>query len=388
MSSLLVNLFIKDKENVNDLKVRTAYGILSGITGIILNLILCAAKFAVGSLTGSIAITADAANNLSDAGSSVVTVFGFKLSGKASDEDHPFGHGRIEYIAALIVSFFIIFMSYELGRSSVEKILNPEPVKFSVVSAVIIAVSILGKVWLAFFNNKLGKKINSAAMTAVVKDSIGDIAATSITLIALILSKFTSLPIDGYLGIIVSLFVLYAGIGILKETVGTLLGKPPEKEFVNELETRVLSYDGVVGIHDLMVHDYGPGRLFASVHIEVPADVDITVSHDVADIIEKEVGDAMGMTLVAHIDPIETDNDTVNEPKAVVAEIIKEFDSDYTFHDFRVVQGPTHTNLIFDLVVPHKHQESRTEIGKKLSAKINEYNPTYFSVITVEHSFV
>ncbi len=388
MSSLLVKLFIKDKDNVTDTRVRTAYGILSGVVGILLNLILCAAKFIVGSLTGSIAITADAANNLSDAGSSVVTVFGFKLSNKPSDEDHPFGHGRIEYIAALIVSFFILFMSYELGRSSIEKIFNPEPVKFSVVSAVIIAVSILGKVWLAFFNNKLGKKINSAAMTAVVKDSIGDIAATTITLIALILSKFTSLPIDGYLGILVSLFVLYAGIGILKETVGTLLGKPPEKEFVQELEQRVLSYDGVVGIHDLMVHDYGPGRLFSSVHIEVPANVDITISHDVADIIEKEVGEAMGTTLVVHLDPIVTDDESVNELKAIVADIISKTDESYTFHDFRVVKGPTHTNLIFDLVIPHAHKKSREQIGAEISKNINEYNPTFFSVITVEHNFV
>ncbi len=388
MSTLLVRLFIKDKDNVSDTKVRTAYGILSGVVGIVLNLILCAAKFLVGSLTGSIAITADAANNLSDAGSSVVTVFGFKLSNKPSDEDHPFGHGRIEYIAALIVSFLILFMSYELGRSSIEKIMNPDPVKFSVISAVIIAVSILGKVWLAFFNNKLGKKINSAAMTAVVKDSVGDILATSITLVALILSKFTTLPVDGYLGILVSLFVLYAGIGILKETVGVLLGRPPEKEFVNEFEKRILSYDGVEGIHDMMIHDYGPGRLFGSVHIEVPANVNIRISHDVADIIEKEVGEAMGMTLTVHLDPIETDNETVNELKSVTASVISEIDKRYTFHDFRIVQGPTHTNLIFDLVIPHDHKQSRAEIADMVSDKIREYNPMYFCVITVEHNFV
>ncbi len=388
MSSLLVKLFVKDSENVTNTKVRTDYGILSGVVGIVLNLILCAAKFTVGSLTGSIAITADAANNLSDAGSSVVTVFGFKLSNKPSDEEHPFGHGRIEYIAALIVSFLILFMSYELGRSSVEKILNPEPVKYSTVSAIIIAVSILGKIWLAFFNNKLGKKINSAAMTAVVKDSIGDILATSITLIALILSKFTTLPVDGYLGILVSLFVLYAGIGILKETVGTLLGRPPETEFVNEFECRVLSYDGVVGMHDMMIHDYGPGRLFGSVHIEVPANVDICVSHDLADIIEKEVGEAMGMTLVVHLDPIVTDDESVNELKAVTAGIIKNIDESYTFHDFRVVKGPTHTNLIFDLVVPHNHQMKNSEIAALVSKRISLYDPTFFCVITVEHNFV
>lgn len=388
MSSLLVNIFVKNKDNVNDVKVRTAYGILSGVVGIVLNIILCAAKFLVGSITGSIAITADAVNNLSDAGSNIVTVFGFKLSGKPSDEDHPFGHGRIEYIAALVVSFLILFMSYELAKSSIEKILNPEPVKFSIVSAVIIAVSILGKVWLAFFNNKLGKKINSVAMMAVVKDSIGDILATSITLIALILSKFTDLPVDGYLGVLVSLFVLYAGYGILKETIGTLLGKPPEKEFVEELETRILTYDGVVGIHDMMIHDYGPGRLFGSVHVEVPANVDICISHDVADIIEKDIEKEMGMLLVVHLDPIEIDDEFVNELRGLTAQVISEIDKSYTFHDFRVVRGPTHTNLIFDVVIPHNHKESRAEIANVVSKKINEIDSTYFCVVNVEHNFV
>lgn len=388
MSALLVKLFVKDKDNVTDVKVRTAYGILSGVVGIVLNVILCAAKFLVGSLTGSIAITADAANNLSDAGSNIVTVFGFKLSSKPSDEDHPFGHGRIEYIAALIVSFLILFMSYELAKSSVEKIFNPEPVKFSMVSAVIIAVSIFGKVWLAFFNNKLGKKINSVAMMAVVKDSIGDILATSITLIALILSKFTALPVDGYLGVLVSLFVFYAGFGILKETIGTLLGRPPEKEFIEELESKILAYDGVVGIHDMIIHDYGPGRLFGSVHVEVPANVDICISHDVADIIEKDIEKDMGMHLVVHLDPIEIDNEFVNELRALTAQVIKDIDSSYTFHDFRVVSGPTHTNLIFDVVIPHEHKESRVEIASVISEKINEIDPTYFCVVNVEHNFV
>ncbi len=388
MSSLLVKLFIKNPDNVNDTKVRTAYGILSGVVGIVLNLILCAAKFIVGVMTNSIAITADAANNLSDAGSSVVTVFGFKLSNKPSDEEHPFGHGRIEYIAALIVSFLILFMSLELAKTSVNKIINPEPVKFSIVSAVIIAVSILGKIWLAFFNNKLGKKINSAAMLAVVKDSIGDIAATSITLIALILSVFTTIPVDGYLGILVSLFVFFAGFGILKETIGTLLGKPPEKEFVDELEKEILSYNGVLGIHDIMIHDYGPGRLFGSVHLEVSADVDILESHDTADIIENQVGKKMGMTLVVHLDPIVTNSPKVNELKAITSSVIKDVDDKYTFHDFRIVEGPTHTNIIFDLVVPHDHKESRDDIAKTISKKINEYNNTVFSVIKVEHNFV
>lgn len=388
MSSLLVKLFIKNNTEYNNPRVRTAYGILSGAVGIILNIILCAVKFFVGVVTGSIAITADAANNLSDAGSSAVTLFGFKLSDKPADEKHPFGHGRIEYIAALIVSFLILLMSFELAKSSVEKIISPEPVKYSTASAIIIGVSILGKVWLAFFNNKLGKKINSAAMRAVVKDSIGDIAATTVTLISLILSKYIAVPMDGYLGIVVSLFVLNAGISALKETVGALLGNPPEKEFVDELEKKICSYDGVVGIHDLIVHDYGPGRLFASVHVEVPANVDICISHDIIDVIEKEIHEEFGIVLVIHLDPIVTDNEFVNQLKKTVAEIVNSVNSEYTIHDFRVVEGPSHTNLIFDLVIPHNHKERRDDIADNISKKINEYNSSYFCVITPEHAFV
>ncbi len=388
MTSLLVKLFIKDKDNVNSVKVRTAYGILSGSTGIVLNAIICIAKFLIGSLTCSIAITADAVNNLSDAGSSAVTLFGFKLAGKPADKEHPFGHGRVEYISSLIVAFLVLFMSFELATSSVDKILNPQPVKFSVVACVVIGISILGKAWLAYFNSKLGKKINSTAMSAVVKDSIGDIAATTVTLIALIISNFTDAPIDGYLGVFVSLFVFYAGFSILKETTGALLGKPPEPEFVEKLQNKLLSYDGVMGIHDLMLHDYGPGRLFGSVHVEVNSEEDICVSHDLIDNIEKEIYSEMGLLLVIHMDPLVVNIQKVNELREMVVLIVKDYDENYSIHDFRMVESPSHTNFIFDLVIPYGHKQSRAQIAEIISKKVNDFNSEYFCVITVEHNFV
>lgn len=388
MTNLLVKLFIKDYENTKNPKVRTDYGVLSGIVGIVVNVIICCVKFVIGYLTGSIAITADAINNLSDAGSSAVTLFGFKISNKPADKEHPFGHGRVEYITSLIVSFIVLFMSFELAMSSVEKIMNPESVRFSTVSAVILGISILGKLWLALFNLKLGKKIDSAAMTAVVKDSIGDIAATSATLIALVISNFTDVPIDGYLGVFVSLFVFWAGFSILREATGTLLGKPPTKEFVDELQSEILSYDGVMGIHDLMLHDYGPGRFFGSVHVEVSGDVDINISHDLIDNIEKEIYEKLGILLVIHMDPLEVNVEKVNKLRETVSSIVSKVNPEYSIHDFRMVESPSHTNLIFDLVIPYGHKQSRQEIADIVADEVKKYNPVYCCVITVEHSFV
>lgn len=388
MTSLLIKLLIKDYDDIKNPKVRTAYGVLSGAVGIAVNAIICCIKFVVGFVTGSIAITADAINNLSDAGSSAVTLFGFKISNKPADKEHPFGHGRVEYITSLIVSFIVLFMSFELAVSSVEKIFNPQPIKFSHISAIILAVSILGKVWLALFNHQLGKKIDSAAMKAVVKDSIGDIAATTATLVALIVSKYIDLPIDGYLGVIVSLFVFWAGFSILREATGTLLGKPPTKEFVKELETEILSYNGVMGIHDLMLHDYGPGRIFGSVHVEVSGDVDINISHDLIDNIEKDIHEKFGLLLVIHMDPLELNVEKISMLKETVASLVKDINAEYSIHDFRVVESPSHTNLIFDLVIPYGHKQSRQEIADLVADYVKKYNPMYCCVITVEHSFV
>lgn len=389
MTDLIVKTFIKDHKNINDSKVRTRYGILSGCVGIALNVVLCLMKFFVGSMTGSIAITADAVNNLSDAGSSAVTVFGFKMAGKPADRDHPFGHGRIEYITAMIVSFIILFMGIELAIQSVEKIRSPENVQFSLIGAVIIAVSILGKLWLAFFNKSLGRKINSPAMTAVVADSISDIAATSITLIALILSNFfPNLHVDGWLGIVVACFVLKAGLDIFRDTLSTLIGKSPSKELVEALKKKILSYDHVSGIHDLIVHSYGPGRDFATVHVEMPSDLNVMVGHNIIDDIENDVKKEMGIDLTIHYDPIEVNNERVTELKEITENVVRKVNPELSIHDFRIVDGPMHTNLIFDVVIPYGFKESPKEIISEISSQISEINSSYFTVIKVEHSFV
>ena len=389
MTDLIVKTFIKDYKNVTDSKVRMKYGILSGCVGIALNVVLCLMKFFVGSMTGSIAITADAVNNLSDAGSSAVTVFGFKMAGKPADRDHPFGHGRIEYITAMIVSFIILFMGIELAIQSVEKIRSPENVQFSLIGAVIIAVSILGKLWLAFFNKSLGRKIHSPAMTAVVADSISDIAATSITLIALILSNFfPNLHVDGWLGIVVACFVLKAGLDIFRDTLSTLIGKSPSKELVEALKKKILSYDHVSGIHDLIVHSYGPGRDFATVHVEMPSDLNVMVGHNIIDDIENDVKKEMGIDLTIHYDPIEVNNERVTELKEITENVVRKVNPELSIHDFRIVDGPMHTNLIFDVVIPYGFKESPKEIISEISSQISEINSSYFTVIKAEHSFV
>ena len=389
MTNIIVKTFIKDYKNVTGSKVRMKYGILSGCVGIALNVVLCLMKFFVGSITGSIAITADAVNNLSDAGSSAVTVFGFKMAGKPADKDHPFGHGRIEYITAMIVSFIILFMGVELAIQSVKKIRTPEDVKFSLIGAVIIAVSILGKLWLAFFNKNLGKRIDSPAMTAVVADSLSDIAATSVTLIALILSKFfPSLHIDGWLGILVACFVLKAGLDIFRDTLSSLIGQPPSKELVDEIKNKILAYDHVSGIHDLIVHNYGPEHYFATVHVEIPADIDVMVGHDIIDNIENDIKKEIGIDLTIHYDPIVVNDERVNELKEMTDNIVKNINPELSIHDFRVVDGPMHTNLIFDVVIPYGFKEVPNEIIKEISLKISEVNDSYFTVIKAEHSFV
>lgn len=389
MTELLVKLFVKDKDNITDSKVRGRYGILSGFVGIAVNVILFAAKFLVGTMTNSIAITADAVNNLSDAGSCAVTVFGFKMAGKPADADHPFGHGRIEYITAMVVSFIVLFMGFELATQSVDKIRNPEDVTFSLVGAIIIGVSIFGKLWLALFNRKLGKKINSPAMTAVVADSLSDIAATSVTLIALILSKFfPSLHLDGWLGIIVAGFVLKAGYGIFKETLNALIGEPPTKETVKKLEEKVLSYENVSGIHDLILHNYGPDKFFGSVHVEMPSDIDVMISHDIIDNIERDIFSEMGIQLSIHYDPIEVNNERVSELRVIAEAAVKRISEDLSIHDFRVVDGPSHTNLIFDVVVPRKFSLSNDDLMTEISSEISKNGTNFFAVMNIEHAFV
>ncbi len=384
----LVKLFVKDSENTKSAVVRERYGILSGITGIIVNVILASAKFIIGSMSRSIAITGDALNNLSDAGSNIVTLVGFKMANAKPDKEHPFGHGRIEYVAALVVGFIVELMGVELIKTSVQKIKTPEPSVLSAAAVAVLLISMAGKIWLAFFNRYLGKRIDSPAMTAVAKDSISDTAATASTLLALVLSQFTSLPVDGIFGIVVALFIMYSGFGVLKESVGIILGTPPSKELVDELKKFIMSHDGIIGMHDLVIHSYGATRTFASVHVEVPSTIDILKAHDTIDLIEREVQKRFGIQLVIHLDPLVVNDERVDELHSLVTAYCREIDPALSIHDFRVVDGPTHTNLIFDLVVPFGFKFSEKQTKEMLKEKIQSENENYYAVITAESSYV
>lgn len=388
MMKLLIKIFIKDYEETDEPNVRGKYGILAGTMGIVFNMLLFAGKYFAGIISGSIAITADAFNNLSDAGSSIVTLAGFKLAAKKPDPDHPFGHGRIEYITGFIVSMLILLMGFEIAKSSIEKIFNPQTTQISLLSISILAVSILIKLYMAIYNKSIGKKINSAAMAATASDSLSDCVATSVVLLSMLVFWFTKLNIDGYCGILVSIFIFRAGITAAKETISPLLGQPPEPEFVKSIEDIVMAHKEIIGIHDLIVHDYGPGRIIISLHGEVSGDEDIYTLHDAIDNIEKELHEKLNCLAVIHMDPVDINNEKVNEYKHKVKEIISNFDSNISMHDFRMVSGPTHTNFIFDIVVPFDYKLSDNEVRNKLSELISEYNPSCYAVITVDKSYV
>ena len=387
MTALLIKLFIRDSENTKDTSVRTAYGTLGSAAGIILNLLLAGFKYFAGIISGSISVTADAINNLSDAGSSIVSLAGIKLSTKPADKSHPYGHGRLEYISALAVAVLVFLMGFELLKSSIDKIINPVPVKFNWLALIILIVSILAKLWLGLFNKKLGKKINSAPMMAVMKDCFSDCLATGVAALSIIVSAFSSINIDGFLGIFVAGFILLAGFNISKETLGVLLGNPPEKEYVELIENKILSYDHIVGVHDLIVHDYGPQRRFASAHAEVPANIDIMEAHDVIDLIERDIMNEMGLLISIHMDPIIVDDERINALRQMTSDIVQEIDETLSIHDFRVVEGPTHTNLIFDIVLQHNHKDSHEEIINKINENLSKIDERFFTVITIDHSF-
>lgn len=388
MTKLLIKLFVKDSENTANEAVRTRYGVLSGVVGIVLNIILSVFKMIFGAITRSVSIIADGANNIFDAVSSIISLVGFKISGKPADDEHPFGHGRIEYVSALTLAFIILIMGFELIKTSVDKFTNPEAVIFSAPAVVVLVFSIIAKIWLAAFNKTVGKKIDSVAVNAVVADSIGDIAATTCSLIALIASKFTALPVDAVMGIIVALVVIYAGIGIIKDTLGPLLGEPPAKEIVEKLEKLVLSYDGIVGIHDLVLHSYGHSKIIGSLHAEVPSDVDIMESHDTIDLIERDIREKLGIEISIHMDPILVNDPLTDELRELTAKVLGEISADITFHDFRIVKGQTHTNLIFDIVIPHSSLLKPDEIKNLIESKIRQENEAYFTVINVDRSYV
>lgn len=387
MINRLVRLFIQDCDNVTDPAVREKYGVLSGAVGIVLNLLLSAGKFFAGVVTGSIAITADAFNNLSDAGSSVVTLVGFKLAGQKADDGHPFGHGRAEYLAGLLVSLMILLVGLELGKTSIGKILHPEAVDFSPVSVAILAASILVKLWMGHFNRTLGKKLGSAAMAAAA-DSLSDVVATSAVLAGTLAGHFAHLSIDGWAGAVVAVFILKAGWGAAKDTINPLLGASPDPELVHAIREVVLSHPQVVGMHDLIIHDYGPGRRLCSFHAEVPQDADILEAHDAIDHIEREIQQKFGIETTAHMDPIATDDESVNRLREQVAALARAVEPEMTIHDFRVTKGPQHTNLIFDVVVPHRCRLRDEELCERLSGAVRALDERYFAVIQVDRAYV
>ena len=389
MVTLLAKLFIRDHENVTDPGVRQAYGILCGIVGICFNLILFTTKALAGLFSHSIAITADAFNNLSDAASSIITLVGFRMAGQKPDSDHPFGHGRIEYISGLLVSILIVLMGFELVKSSVSKIFHPEAPDYSPVIIGILVFSIVVKCYMALYNRRIGTRISSVAMKATAIDSLSDVVATTVVLIGTIVSAASGIIIDGYCGVLVGMFILYSGFVAAKDTISPLLGQPPEPKLVQQINDIVLSYDNVIGIHDLIVHNYGPSRSMASIHAEVPNNCSVEITHEVVDRIEREAMRRFNLLLVIHMDPVETHNERVEEFKDMVADILMGIDSRLTFHDFRMVDGEERINLIFDLVVPREYKQA--VLGKlkaRISDEVRNRDSRCVCVITEENSFM
>ena len=388
MISLLARIFIKNHDDYQSPTVRQAYGMLCGAAGIGLNILLFIGKWLAGTLSGSIAITADAFNNLSDAGSSVITLIVFKLSGQKPDPEHPFGHGRMEYISGLFVSVAILIMGFELIKSSVGKILHPEAIESSPVILAILVASILVKLYMCFYNRSIGKKINSAAMRATANDSLSDTVSTTLVLAATIISQLTGVILDGWFGVLVGIFIFYTGITTMKDTMDPLLGQAPDKELVNHIEEVVMAHPIVHGIHDLIVHDYGPGRLMISLHAEVSASGNLLEIHDEIDNIEHELQQKLNCAATIHMDPIVTDNEEVNRLHDRVLELAKSLDSSLNIHDFRMVEGPTHTNLIFDVAVPYECKMTDVEVSNTLKKGVRELSGgQYFAVIQVDRVY-
>ena len=387
MTKILIKLFIKDKD-VKNLEVRNKYAMLSSITGIVLNILLSIFKLIVGLISNSISIVSDAVNNITDAGSSVVTMIGFKMSQKKVDKNHPWGHGRMEYISAFIVDILIILVGFELLRTSIEKIFNPELPLIGNVTIIILVASILAKLWLFFFYKKIAKTIDSAAIKGNAYDSISDVISTTAVLISAIVARVFEISIDGYISFLVSIFILYTGAKAIKEIIDILLGSSPDPKFVKEIEEFVKNYDLVVGIHDMMIHDYGPGRKIISFHAEVPADINIGKAHDVIDRIEQDIFEKYNCITTIHMDPIVVDDEEINSMKKTTEEIVKSINKEFSIHDFRLTDGGERINLIFDLVLPREGEFDKEQIRKEVQEKIHKINNKYYAVITVEHSYV
>ena len=388
MIRFLARHFIKDSENISSPAVRRAYGILCGCVGIGLNLLLFGGKLLAGILSRSIAVTADAVNNLSDAGSSVVTLLGFKLAAQAPDQDHPFGHGRLEYISGLVVSMVILLMGVELGKTSLEKILHPEPVAFSPLAAGILCASILVKLYMVLYNRRIGRRIQSAAMAATAADSLSDCLATSTVLLGALAGRFWDLQIDGWCGAAVALFILWSGFGAARETVNPLLGQPPSPEFVEQIRSLVRAQPQIIGIHDLIVHDYGPGRRILSLHAEVPASGDILELHDVVDALERQLNEELGCLATIHMDPVVNDGGATSEARERVQAVVRVIDPAISIHDFRMVPGPVHTKLIFDAEVPYRFALTDQEVRRRIQSAVRALDENWSAVVEVEKSYV
>lgn len=388
MVSLLARLFIKNHDKYTDPSVREGYGMLTGIMGIVLNLILCGVKLFAGFITGAISVTADAINNLSDAGSSVITMAGMRMANRPADKEHPFGHGRIEYVAGLIVAMIIIIMGYELGKDSVLKIITPEEISFNIMSVCILGGSVLVKLYICLYNSKIGKLINSSAMKATAMDSLSDCVSTVAVIIGLVVYSLFNVNIDGIVGVVVAFFILKTGIEAAKESLTPLIGQPPEKEYVQDIYSTIMSYEGIVGVHDLIVHNYGVGMNIISLHAEVPAEMGFMEAHELIDVIECDLKEKYASIATVHMDPVETSNETATRYKEMVKKIISEIGPNVTMHDFRMTDGIKNRNLIFDVVVPYSLKLSDNEIVEMISEKIKNEDENLNAVITVDKEMV
>ena len=387
MMRLLVRFFVKDHEQTENEHVRKAIGNVTATVGVINNVFLCIFKFVAGTLANSVSITADASTNLSDAGSSIISLISFRLSSRPADAKHPFGHARYECLASLLVAVLILYLGVEMVQQSFQKILHPEEIIFSWVAIIVLLASILVKVWMYTYNHAYGKRLHSSLLEATAADSLSDVLGTSAVLLSTILSPVLKFNLDGYMGMIVAAFILYTGISLIRSALDDLLGKAPDPELVQEIYERIKKYDGVLGVHDMIVHDYGPNRLFVSVHVEVDYRRDIFESHDMVDNIEKEIKEEMGIETVVHMDPIRTDDALTNELKEMVRKILDKVDGRLTFHDFRVVPGTTHTNMIFDVVVPFGIASSDEQLMKQITDLVHEQRPECYAVITFDHAY-
>lgn len=387
MTKFLIRSFVKDYENVKDRMVRSSYGKMAGWVGIFCNVLLFISKFLVGLMSGSVSISADAINNLSDASSNIISLLGFKMGSKPADQDHPYGHARYEYLSGLLVAVVIMVIGVELLQTSFLKIRNPEPVEFSWIMVGILVGSILVKLWMALFNRFIGRIIDSETLIATAADSRNDVISTAAVLAASLLSHFTSLDLDGWMGMAVALFILYSGVGLVKDTLDPLLGKAPSPALVEMIQKKVMSYEGVLGTHDLMVHDYGPGRLFASVHVEMAAEEDVLKCHEIIDNIEKDFFENENLNMIIHFDPIVTSDEAVGDLRRWLSRQVRNIDERMTIHDLRIIPGDSHTNMIFDCVVPHEFSLTDSEVKQRIQELVTTEYPGYCCVITVDKSY-